>query len=131
MGWVRLSHREWPRVGRASGKWQMKIDIKGIRLSISEWFLGAWFHSAVGYGLFGAGSGFRVGWRAVGGGGVRSLCFGDLCGGWALGAGLIVLSGLGTFLMFPSFLGSWVIFLVWAAGRLFGNWYGNSYIPCL
>ena len=65
------------------------------------------------------------------GGGVRSLCFGDFCGGWALGAGLIVLSGLGTFLMFPSFLGSWVIFLVWAAGRLFGNWYGNSYIPCL
>ena len=65
------------------------------------------------------------------GGGVRSLCFGDLGGGWGLGAGLVVLSGLGTFLMFPNFVGSWVIFLVWAAGRLFGNWYGNSYIPCL
>ena len=83
MGWVRLSHREWPRVGRASGKWQMKIDIKGIRLSISEWFLGAWFHSTVGYGLFGAGSGFRVGWRAAGGGSV-AVFRGSLRG---LGAG--------------------------------------------
>ena len=71
----------------------MKIDIKGIRLSISEWFLGAWFHSAVGYGLFGAGSGFRVGWRAAGGGGggggggfgrcVSGIFAG--AGGWALG----------------------------------------------
>ena len=75
----------------------------------------------VGCGVFGAGSGFGVGWR---GGGVWSLCFGALllvlaeflfCRGavhWA-----IILWGLDTFLIFPK-----IICL---------KSFGNSYMPCL
>ena len=42
--------------------------------------------SAIGCGIFGAGSGFRVGWRAAEGGGVNRGW-----GGWALGYGSVEL----------------------------------------
>ena len=70
--------------------------------------------AAVGCGVFGAGSGFVLGWCMAGG--VGSPFFGGFFtsiweffvlagggGGWARG---IILWGLCTFLIFPNFLGS-------------------------
>ena len=54
--------------------------------------------SAIGCGILGAGSGFRVGWRAAEGGG---LIADGGAGRWAM-----VLWSLGNFLIFPDFLRS-------------------------
>ena len=63
--------------------------------------------SAIGFEISGAGSTFRVGQRAAGG--IWSLFFGAflvVLASFCFGGGLGILWGLGTFLMFPNFLGS-------------------------
>ena len=65
--------------------------------------------AAVARGIFGAGSGFRVGWRIAGGGGWFPLALGG-GGGFNFGGGAghcaTILWGLDTFLISPNFLRS-------------------------
>ena len=56
--------------------------------------------SAMAHRMFGSGSSFRVGWRTAGGLVLAGIWFGGGTGRWAG-----ILRGLGTFLVFPNFLG--------------------------
>ena len=83
---------------------------------------GGGFRPAVARGVFGAGSGFRVGWRTVGEGFVSVFWefFASISGAF------ILAGGLGTGL---SFYGFWTLSCYFLIPSLVS--FGNSYIPCL
>ena len=104
------------------GRWRWRMHVGCGELfpgCIGELLPASGWHGAVGAaagarGVSGAGSGFRVGWRAAGGGGGLHFCFpGVFCWYWpsvrfggGTGHWAVILWGLDTFLIYSNFLRS-------------------------